>query len=50
MDLFDQNLSGVFDITSDADGLSFAEALRDYNVANGQVPTFYISIYGAEEL
>ena len=60
-DLFDQALNGTFDITRDTNidgmprtaaenGQAFANALRQYWVANGQVPTFYLSIYGAEEL
>ena len=38
------DLSAAFDITSDAAGQDFAEALRAYWVANGQVPTFYLGL------
>ena len=49
-DLFDQDLSAVFPITTAPQGLAFANALREYWIANDQVPTFYLSIYGAPEL
>ena len=60
-DLFDQDLSAAFPITRDTNidgmprtaaqnGQAFANALREYWIANGQVPTFYLSIYGAPEL
>ena len=49
-DLFDQDLSAAFPITTAPQGLAFANALREYWIANGQVPTFYLSIYGAPEL
>ena len=52
VDLFNQDLSAAFAITlpAVADENDFAGALADYEVANGQAPTFYIAIYGAEEL
>ena len=31
-------------------GKEFANALARYRDANGQVPTFYLAIYGEEEL
>ena len=43
------NIDGVAR-TAAQNGQAFANALREYWIANGQVPTFYLSIYGAPEL
>ena len=52
VDLFDESLTGTFEITTAAiaDENDFAGALADYSIANGQAPTFYLSLYGAPEL
>ena len=51
-DLANLSLAGSFDITNAiaSPDHDFASALVDYEVANGQAPTFYLALYGAEEL